>query len=491
MLLPDAVESAKPATLFPLLKASEQEGRATSILLSVLKIVPPFAEHLLSFCGAPVGKRSKLQCFTEVVPKKQIETDTSIRRPKSRTAGKLRPDGLITCESSSKKWSAFVEAKVAGNYLDPDQVKAYLKLAALNGVDTVITISSELTIHPSQNPVVAPKDVPKGVSLFHFSWLSLVTHASVLNNKKGIADLEQRLVMKDLRRFIASEDSKLIGAMTMSSSWADLVKSFHEQVNVPSGSGLLEDVADDWLELERYLELSFCSFLGEEVRISRERKFAADSLAYRQKVLQGLIADKQLKLDLSVPNAAGPLHLTVDLYAKSLLISMRVDVQQDCRPKTSVTWFLNQLKPLNVPEDLVLKGYTPRFRTSSDAKYGEVLEDPSSLLADRSLNPRSIEVVYSLPDATKVITKPKQFAEFVRVQLEEFYKELGQHLVRYTPPAPKPVKRDDVETEDDELTTSTTNAPQTFSAVEESEKFESLPTQSNFKPARLWPFSRK
>ena len=35
MVYPDSVQSARPASLFPVLKASEQEMRATSILLSV------------------------------------------------------------------------------------------------------------------------------------------------------------------------------------------------------------------------------------------------------------------------------------------------------------------------------------------------------------------------------------------------------------------------------------------------------------------------
>ena len=107
MLYPNSVESARSASLFPVLKASEQEMRATSILLSVLRLVPAFSESMLKVMGAPAGRRSKLRCYTEVVPSKQLESDGSkSRRAKSVNAGQLRPDGLITCASQSKDWSA-------------------------------------------------------------------------------------------------------------------------------------------------------------------------------------------------------------------------------------------------------------------------------------------------------------------------------------------------------------------------------------------------
>ncbi len=46
------------ARLFPVLSESKREEKATSILLSVFKIVPDFAKTVLSEAGAKIGKRS-------------------------------------------------------------------------------------------------------------------------------------------------------------------------------------------------------------------------------------------------------------------------------------------------------------------------------------------------------------------------------------------------------------------------------------------------
>ena len=488
MVYPDSVESARPASLFPVLKASEQEMRATSILLSVLRLVPAFSESMLKVMGAPAGRRSKLSCYTEIVPSKQLENDGSkSRRAKSVNAGLLRPDGLIICASQSKNWSAYVEAKIAGNPLDEDQVKSYLRLAALNGVNAVITISTELTIHPTQSPVVKDKDIPKGVSLFHFSWLSLVTLAATLNNSREVSDLEQRIVLQELRTFITHPESKLTGTLTLSSAWPDLIRSFHDQLSIPASNPLISDVSEDWMELERYIELSLCSFLGDTVRIVRPKKFQNSREEYGLDIGKGLASSKQLRLKIDIPNAAANITVSVDLHSKSVLLGMNVQVKQDCRPKTSVTWLVSQLNKLSVPHGLFLKGSTPRYRNTSDAKFSEVVINPDLLLSDRKINPRSIEIVYSLPQSAKNITKPKVFAEFLRLQLEEFYKNIAQHVEKYNPPPPRPLEDLSSDVSDADESIAKVRAPeQRLSAVEDSRVLESLPAVNNWKDKLGW-----
>ncbi len=67
--------------LFPVLSESKREEKATSILLSVFKIVPDFAKTVLSEAGAKIGKRSTIRCYTEV----------SFKGAKPNA----RPDGLV------------------------------------------------------------------------------------------------------------------------------------------------------------------------------------------------------------------------------------------------------------------------------------------------------------------------------------------------------------------------------------------------------------
>ena len=68
------------ARLFPVLADSKKEEKATSILLSIFTVVPDYAKAVLEEVGAPVGKRAKIECFTEALlkglTKKVVLTDS-------------------------------------------------------------------------------------------------------------------------------------------------------------------------------------------------------------------------------------------------------------------------------------------------------------------------------------------------------------------------------------------------------------------------------
>ena len=91
---------------------------------------------MLKVMGAPAGRRSKLSCYTEIVPSKQLENDGSkSRRAKSVNAGQLRPERTNNLRLSVKELvSAYVEAKIAGNPLDEEQVEVLFKACCFKTV---------------------------------------------------------------------------------------------------------------------------------------------------------------------------------------------------------------------------------------------------------------------------------------------------------------------------------------------------------------------
>jgi|TARA_B110000259_G_C13739744_1_gene291995 hypothetical protein len=148
---------------------------------------------------------------------------------------------------------------------------------------------------------------------------------------------------------------------------------------------------------------------------------------------------------------------------------------------------VSQLNKLRIPDGLILKGSTPRFRNTSDAKFSEVISNPDLLLSDNRINPRNIEIVYSLPQSAKTITKAKVFAEFLRLQLEEFYKNIAQHVEKYSPPPPRPVKDLGLDESDAVESIEKLQAPeQRLSAVEDSQVLESIPAVNNWKNGLGW-----
>ncbi|WP_208977927.1 hypothetical protein, partial [Labrenzia sp. 011] len=110
---PDYLAQGEPARLFPVLATTSKEGRTTSILLACLSKIDEFASDLLKTIGVPVGKRTSVECWTEVVfrDEKNISMD--------------RPDGLIIVRSGKKEWRYLVEAKVGAAELLPEQIDKY------------------------------------------------------------------------------------------------------------------------------------------------------------------------------------------------------------------------------------------------------------------------------------------------------------------------------------------------------------------------------
>jgi hypothetical protein len=91
-------ETWHPARLIPVagIKGQdEQERRATSVLLAVMRAVPKFGYALVSPLGAPRGRMST---FAEI----QLRDGD----------GKTHiPDGAIVVERGQKQWRALVEVK--------------------------------------------------------------------------------------------------------------------------------------------------------------------------------------------------------------------------------------------------------------------------------------------------------------------------------------------------------------------------------------------
>ena len=68
-----------------------------------------------------------------------------------------KPDGLIIVENGANTWTALVEAKVGNNKLVEEQIERYLDLARAHNIDALITISNQLAVLPTFNPLPLAK----------------------------------------------------------------------------------------------------------------------------------------------------------------------------------------------------------------------------------------------------------------------------------------------------------------------------------------------
>src|SRR3954452_11233644 len=100
----------RPARLIPTVGIrgqEDQERRATSSLLAVIRAVPEFGHALLKELGAP--KSPVIETFAEV-------------RFKDADGKTVIPDGAIVCRRGQKQWTCLVEVKTSGAPLRDEQV---------------------------------------------------------------------------------------------------------------------------------------------------------------------------------------------------------------------------------------------------------------------------------------------------------------------------------------------------------------------------------
>lgn len=133
-------ESWQPARLIPIAGIrgqEEQERRATSALLAVIRAVPEFGHALLAGANAP---RGRITTFAEI-QLKDVDGKVSI------------PDGAVVIERGRTRWRSLVEIKTGSAELHSEQVSRYLDMARDHGFDAVVTISNQITARPTDVPV--------------------------------------------------------------------------------------------------------------------------------------------------------------------------------------------------------------------------------------------------------------------------------------------------------------------------------------------------
>ena len=219
------LSSGVEARLIPVVVDAKKEERTTSVLLAALMAVPCFSRSILATIGKTVGVTAKVQCFTEV---------GFVSAPEGMEG--MRPDGLIVVSTGRKIWSAIVEAKVEKNTIQTDQLKNYLALAKINGVDAVITISNQMVAHPSHHPVQLGARDRKRVDLFHWSWMRIKTTALLLLDQGEFASPEQRWILREATRYFEHDGSGILGFTRMNVEWKDVVTAFQNDLKIRANS---------------------------------------------------------------------------------------------------------------------------------------------------------------------------------------------------------------------------------------------------------------
>lgn len=428
----------------------EQEKRATSSLLAVMRAVPEFGHALLRPLGAPKGK---IRSFAEV----QLKDG----------AGKVHiPDGAISVERGQTSWRCLVEVKTSGAELKPEQVNRYLDMAREHRLDAVLTISNEITASPSDSPVDVDKRKLRSVRLVHLSWWRILTEAIVQHRHRGVSDPDQAWILGELIAYLDDERSGAGGFQDMGENWVK-VRNGAGDGTLRASDAEVRDIAGRWDQFIEYICLGLGQDLGQDVRPVRPRK---QTTAMRlDSSCKALAESGMLDAGIRVPNAAGDLVLQADLRAKKVITSVAIDAPSDGRPATRVNWLLRQLR--DAPSGLVVEASFVNTRATTASLLKDLRENPYALLldADPKRPPRAFRLALSGPMGAKRGKGERSFVLETRKQTIGFYRDLVQDLRVWRASAPKlPDESEDVEK-------APSPDPPPFSATEEREPASAHP----------------
>lgn len=433
--LPDYLAQGELARLFPVLATTSKEGRTTSIVLACLAKIDEFGASLLSSLGQKVGARTKIETYTEVVCK---------NRPVN---SKDRPDGLIVVRSGNREWRALVEAKVGSNELIPDQIERYRQLAKDNAIDCVISISNQFATSPLLHPLQEVQKSRSKIPVFHWSWMYILTEADLHLNQETVSDVDQRLLLNELRRFLTHESAGVKGFDRMPREWGELNKLVSSGGVISAKSADAIAVIAAWHQETRDLALILSRMMEANVSERLNRKHKSDGSG-RIKDEVNILRERQIMVsELDVPDAAAPLEILVDIKRRSVDVGMTLRAPEDkVSTRARVNWILRQIKTADM-DDLYLRLLWPGKSEPTQHLVSDLKENPELAETERThLSPHSFHVFRSKGLGSR-FTQQTNFIVDMEDLVPRFYGDVGANLTAWQRRAPR-IKEDRSSAED-------------------------------------------
>jgi hypothetical protein len=399
--------------------AIDQERRATSALLAVMRIVPEFSQALLKPLGAPVGAIS-----TYIEPEFKLN------------GRKIRPDGLITVQRGTKIWTALVEVKTGKNELQLEQINSYLDICKTSGLDALITISNQVLNASGQHPTPGiDLRKLKSTKLQHFSWIKIITESIVLSEHVGVADSERDLILRELIRFLQSEASGASEFNDMGPAWTTVREAIRTSSLRKPDVDVLNTVSN-FESLLRYSALTLSARLGVAAKEVVPKTARADYKKHLHAAATKLIADKKLSGEIDVPGAAARLEMEVDLGSGILHCYASVASPSEGRNRSRINWVLRQLK--SSPQATYLQWNYKHARVPEQPHLVANLLDKEYeffLASDREIVSFRIEMMSKM--GTKRSSGKGSFIDSIVELFEGFYGQILQDFKPWQDPAPK------------------------------------------------------
>jgi hypothetical protein len=101
-------------------------------------------------------------------------------------------------------------------------MNAYLDLAHDAGYQAVISISNQYVSSSTDYPIEVDKRKRRRMALHHWSWIDLLTTATVQKEHRGIKDPDQAYMLGELIRYLSDPRSGAVAFDGMGSGWTSV-----------------------------------------------------------------------------------------------------------------------------------------------------------------------------------------------------------------------------------------------------------------------------
>lgn len=429
--LPSFLAQGEPARLFPVLSLTSKEGRATSILLGVMQHVPTLAQAILKPFNQKVGQRSRLLCFTEIVFKSSGKTH------------KARPDGLLEMQTGRSEWRCLVEAKIGNASLEADQIEEYRSIAKDNNIDALLTISNQFTYKADVHPLPEVTNSKSKTLTIHWSWLAIATEIDLLLSDETMADVEQVMLLKELKRFLSHESTGVKGFDRMPPEWSELNKLISAGGIITAKNPLADASVRAWQQEMRDLSLLLTREVKESVTERLPNKWRKQPEERYKSELKRLCDQNELASELNIPGAAAILEIRADLKRRVIEVGMNLNAPIDRKSNTArLNWLLRQLKSVSSNEAYITSYWPGSSQPTVHAL--NLLQDQPGVIEEgkEHLQAHSFRIFFSKSLGGR-FTQQQNFISDLEQIVPEFYAKIGQNLKAWQKPAPKIEQRID------------------------------------------------
>jgi len=385
----------------------EREARATATLLSVIAQVPEFGRRLTGRFNAPGGA---IQTFAEATFKNGD--------------GFVRPDGVIRVCRAGRIWTALLETKTGGNPLRADQVESYLDVAAMNGYESVITLSNDLGLD-GEHPLQVDKRKLKKVALRHLSWAEVAHEAHMLCHHQGVANPVHAWLLSELLHYLRQDNAGCQGFRDMGPNWVP-VRNAIGAGTLRLGDKRAVQVAENWEKLVRQLCLRLSGEIGLNVApvLRRRRRDAAE--ARRLETVASLVGSGRMSAEIRIPGADTPLRVEADLRTGQIETTIEVPTADRARPLTRVQALLRQLN--GAPGDLRIEAL-PQGQISGPCDLlRNLMPEPGLLVPEAPQQIESFRLTLMTGMGTKRGAEEAGFIRSVDAAIDVFYEEVLKAL---------------------------------------------------------------